>query len=109
LRKPAAVDPAAWRPVMKMGARVCVIACLPDDDPLRARPKEEVCCPCNIWLDAPLGERTVINVDTGRELTLYIPRWGTDEPSLYVPRPGGTLWPPEEMNAIEESLSNPDP
>jgi hypothetical protein len=60
-----------------------------------ARRDEEVGCPCNVWLNAPLGERVVVDVDTKRELPLYIPRWGTGEPCLYVPRPAGTLWPPD--------------
>jgi hypothetical protein len=60
-------------------------------------PTRELAWPCNLFLDAPLGERVVIDVDTGEELPLCIPRWGTGEPSLYVRRPPGLLWPPEDM------------
>lgn len=60
-------------------------------------PTEEVDWPCNWWLDAPLGERVVIDVDSGKELPYYIPRWDTHETDLYVPRPPGLLWPPEDV------------
>lgn len=78
---------------------VRAIACLPQEDadgPAYFR-TEEMDCPCNVWLDAPLGERVVIDVDSGEELPLYIPRWDTDEPCLYVPRPPGPLWPPQDV------------
>ena len=79
---------------------VRAIACLPEE-PERSDVSwirtGEVDCPCNWWLDAPLGERVVIDVDTGKELPLYIPRWDTHETDLYVPRPPGPLWPPEDV------------
>ena len=59
------------------------------------RPRE-IDCPCNVWLDAPLDERVVIDVDSDEELPFFIPRWGTGEPSLYVPRPPGPVWSPPE-------------
>jgi hypothetical protein len=78
---------------------VRVLACHPEDeaddprDPHRRR--EDLDSPCRVWLDAPLGERIVIDVDSGEPLPMYIPRRGTGEPSLYIPRPPGILWPPE--------------
>jgi hypothetical protein len=67
--------------------------------PLDTREVTTECdCPFNVWLDAPLGERNVVDVDTGRELPLFIPNWDTDEPSLYVPRPPGSLWPPGDLD-----------
>jgi hypothetical protein len=45
-----------------------------------------------------LGERIVIDVDSGEPLPMFIPRWGTGERSLYVPRPKGNLWPPDVAN-----------
>lgn len=78
---------------------VRVLACHPEDeaddprDPRRSR--EDLDSPCRRWLHAPLAERVVIDVDSGEPLPMYIPRWGTGEPSLYVPRPPGILWPPE--------------
>jgi hypothetical protein len=45
--------------------------------------------------DSPLGERVVIDENSGEPLPMYIPRWGTGEPSLYIPRPAGNLWPSE--------------
>jgi hypothetical protein len=81
---------------------VRVLACHPEDeaddprDPDRSR--EAVDCPCRVYLDAPLGERIVIDVDSGEPLPMFIPRWGTGERSLYVPRPKGNLWPPDPRN-----------
>jgi hypothetical protein len=87
---------------------VRAIACLREEEEeeeerpdLSWIPSEEADCPCNWWLDAPLAERVVIDVDTGAELPLYIPRWGTGEPSLYVPRPPGLLWPPAERRRAD--------
>ena len=79
---------------------VRVSACAPydpDRPDLWRRSTEALDSGCNWWLDAPLGERIVIDVDTGEELPLYIPRWDTDEPDLYIPRPPGPLWPPKDM------------
>lgn len=36
-------------------------------------PREYVDCPVRVWLERPLGERIVIDVDTGQELPLRIP------------------------------------
>jgi hypothetical protein len=57
----------------------------------------ELDCGYTWWLDAPLGERVIIDVDTGRELPLFILRLGTDDTSVYVPRPQGSLWPPDDL------------
>jgi hypothetical protein len=76
---------------------VRALACLKEDPPRhRARRSQidETDCPCNVWLDGPLAERIVIDFDSNEPLPLYIPRWGTGEPSLCVPRPPGNLWPP---------------
>jgi hypothetical protein len=77
---------------------VRVLACHEDEaddprDPNRSR--NDVDCPCRVYLDAPLGERVVIDVDSGEPLPMLIPRWGTGERSFYIPRPAGILWPPE--------------
>lgn len=32
-------------------------------------------CPVPVWLDQPLGDRKVIDYDSGDELALYVPRW----------------------------------
>jgi hypothetical protein len=74
-----------------------------DEDTWRQLPTDEMDCPCNYWLDAPLGERVVIDVDTGAELPFFIPRWGRDLPSLYVPRPPGDLWAVEHPDIVEPS------
>lgn len=77
---------------------VRALACVDEqhDDAWSSSVREEVDCGVAVWLDAPLGERIVIDEDTGEELPLLIPRWGTGEHSLYVPRPPGVLWPPDE-------------
>jgi hypothetical protein len=77
---------------------VRALACLDeDDDRTYQRPYKEVDWPCNVLLDAPLGDRAVIDQDSGEELLLLIPGWDADEDrSRYVPRPPGPLWPPQE-------------
>ena len=73
---------------------VRALACLHEDESARNTTlSDETDCPCNVWLDAPLDERVVIDIDSGRPLRLFIPGWGTEEPSVYVPRPSGSLWP----------------
>jgi hypothetical protein len=64
-------------------------------------------CPCRVWLDAPLGERAVIDIDTDEELPLFIPRWGDPNArSEYVPRPPGDVW---RYQYPEESDGSTDP
>jgi hypothetical protein len=58
----------------------------------------------NVPLDAPLGDRAVIDFDSGEPLPLFIPRWGTDDRSVYVTRPEGNLWPPDR--AEERSMAS---
>lgn len=97
------------RVVQPLGPWDCCCARLVDEHPDRIYVRVVLCsgpdahsstreldAPCNVWLDAPLGERVVIDIDTGEELPLLIPGWGTDEPSVYVPRPPGLLWPPDD-------------
>ncbi len=64
----------------------------------RTPDRHETDCPCNVWLEAPLGERVVVNYENDEPLPLYIPRRGTDEPSELVPRPPGDLWPPSDAS-----------
>ena len=52
--------------------------------------------PCNVWLDEPLGERIVVDIESGRPLPLCVPGWGRDRLTEYIPRPAGLLWPPPE-------------
>jgi hypothetical protein len=69
-------------------------------DPLEDRPVErewtERESPCNNWLGEPLGDREVIDIETGLPLPLCIPGWGRGVPTRYIPRPAGSLWPPAE-------------
>lgn len=78
---------------------VRALACMPDDDtpdPLDGPAPEEIVCPIRVWLDAPLGTRDVIDIDTGEALPFYIPRFDVDgPPGRYIPRPPGDLWPPD--------------
>ena len=65
--------------------QVRVLLCYPDDDdecrddddekaPRRRRRRREYTdCPVRVWLENPLGERAVIDVDTDEELPLYTP------------------------------------
>lgn len=77
---------------------VRVLACMPDDTPYpRDGPApKEMDCPIRVLLDAPLGTRDVIDIDTGEALPFYIPRFDVDgPPGRYIPRPPGNLWPPD--------------
>jgi hypothetical protein len=55
-------------------------------------PRHETDCPCNYWLDAPLGARVVVNYETDEPLPLLIPHWDTAGGSEYLRRPPGDLW-----------------
>jgi hypothetical protein len=47
-----------------------------DEDDVRPRRRREyVDCPARVWLDRPLGDRAVIDVDDDRELPLYVPKY----------------------------------
>lgn len=37
--------------------------------------REYIDCPVRVWLDAPVGDRAVIDVDTDEELDLYTPKY----------------------------------
>jgi hypothetical protein len=57
---------------------VRAIACYDDGWPPRQRPGclyGDTDCPCSVYLDAPLGERIVIDIDSGEPLPMFIPRW----------------------------------
>ena len=46
-----------------------------DDGDARPRRPEYMDCPARVWLDRPLGDRAVIEVDDDRELPLYVPEY----------------------------------
>jgi hypothetical protein len=46
-----------------------------DEDDVRPRRREYMDCPVRVWLDRPLGDRAVIDVDDDRELPLYVPEY----------------------------------
>ena len=76
---------------------VDAVACMYDPSDGRAARDDapsETDCPCNVWLDEPLGERIVVDIESGRPLPLCVPEWGRDAPTEYIPRPAGLLWPP---------------
>jgi hypothetical protein len=76
---------------------VRVLGCHPKDpadaprDPDRSR--EDLDSPRRVYLDAPLGERIVVDVDSGEPLPMYIPRWVPANGSFYIRRPPGILSP----------------
>jgi hypothetical protein len=37
-------------------------------------------CPVRVWLEQPLGERAVIDVDSDEELALFTPRYRNNVP-----------------------------
>jgi hypothetical protein len=62
---------------------VRVVICRdPDDEEAAARPREYSDWPVRVWLDRPLGERAVIDLDTDEELPLYKPLYddGVQQP-----------------------------
>jgi hypothetical protein len=54
---------------------VRVIVCYRQDDEELSRDREYVDCPARTWLERPLGQRAVIDVDTDKELPLYTSRY----------------------------------
>ena len=53
---------------------VRVLVCVDRESDSVMGPREYVDWPVRVWLERPLGGRVVIDVDTGRELPLRIPR-----------------------------------
>jgi hypothetical protein len=45
-------------------------------DPDRDAHGEYMDCPVHVYLDQPLGERRVIDVETACEVELFVPTWG---------------------------------
>jgi hypothetical protein len=54
---------------------VRVLVCVDGESDSVVGPREYVDCPVRVWLERPLGERVVIDVDTGQELALRVPRY----------------------------------
>ena len=59
---------------------VRVLVCYEDEgeegeDDVRPRRREYTDCPVRVWLERPLGERAVIDVDDDEELPLYVPEY----------------------------------
>ncbi len=54
-----------------------VVVCYEDhEDEDEVRPRNEyVDWPVRVWLDRPLGDRAVIDVDDDEELPLYVPKY----------------------------------
>jgi hypothetical protein len=63
---------------------VRVVVCYRNDDEDEEellRPREYMDCPVRTWLDQPLGDRAVIDVDSDEELPLYTPHYLNNIPS----------------------------
>jgi hypothetical protein len=55
---------------------VRVLVCYEEaDDEAHSRSRDYVDCPVRVWLERPLGERAVIDVDSDEELPLFIPAY----------------------------------
>lgn len=54
---------------------VRVLVCVDRESDSVMVPRDYVDCPVRVWLERPLGERVVIDVDTGRGLPLRTPRY----------------------------------
>jgi hypothetical protein len=60
---------------------VRVLVCYDEaDDDRRSRTREYTDCPVRVWLEKPLGQRAVIDVDSDEELPLFTPSWFDDVP-----------------------------
>jgi hypothetical protein len=88
---------------------VHALACFepaPEPPPRKGRKKQqqrhETNCPCNHWLDFPLGARVIVNYETDRPLPLCIPHWGEDKPDEYIPRPLGDLWETRRLTELTD-------
>jgi hypothetical protein len=53
-----------------------------DDDEASSRDREYLDCPVRVWLERPLGEWAVIDVDSDEELPLYTPARLNNVPQL---------------------------
>jgi hypothetical protein len=53
--------------------RVRALICYDEDDPPGRR--EFVNCPVHVYLDRPLKDREVVDVQTGAVLPLFVPSW----------------------------------
>ncbi len=54
--------------------RVRALICY-DDDEDESESHEQVNCPVHVYLDRPLQDRRVIDVETGAVLPLFVPSW----------------------------------
>lgn len=50
------------------------------DERSRSAPRKVLDCPVRVWLERPLGERAVIDVDTDEELPLFTPAYLNNVP-----------------------------
>jgi hypothetical protein len=56
--------------------RVRVLVCYDDEDEeLPPRNRGYMDCPVRVWLDQPLGDQAVIDLDTDEELPLFVPEY----------------------------------
>ena len=78
---------------------VSAVACWEPSDPPPGRADTDV--GCRVWLDEPLGTRTVVDIDRDVELPWLHVREGSLEPWLYVPRPVGEVWPSDGLETLE--------
>ena len=52
---------------------VRVLVCQDPDDRTERRDLDYLHCPVRVWLERPLDDRAVIDIDTGKELPLFTP------------------------------------
>jgi hypothetical protein len=71
---------------------VRVVVCRHDDDGRASRARTgSMDCPVRVWLEQPLGDRTVIDVDSDERLPLFIPAYMNN-----VPQADHGYWAAEE-------------
>lgn len=52
-----------------------VVCCDERDDRAVRAPRDYTDCPVRVWLDRPLGERAVVDIDSDEELAAFAPRY----------------------------------
>lgn len=73
-----AVDNGVCNVIVEEGedaVRVRMLVCWDEDSWEPPEDREYVNCPVHVYLDKPLGERTVIDVKTDKPVQLFVPSW----------------------------------
>jgi hypothetical protein len=56
--------------------RVRLLVCYDEADFIPYKDREYMNCPVHVYLEQPLGERTVVDVETDQPVPLFVSEWG---------------------------------